>query len=297
MSVIAFWSPAMWSIVIGQTLFVLKRRARMQISCSTTRLALDAIHCTRPTVGLLLLNSATLFLVRRPQTCSIISQRMTSPASSRSEFVSFPLGFLSETTLAVISRGHCSRKTVGRHAESLPIMIPLMPWLDASTTPKKSGQPATNSRHQVGRCVDSRRIVQQSDMAKRRGSLRWKKTTGGRRLRSRLHGDRSPRPPGRAVKACRSFATTDSNSANGTPRFWVPARIQLCRMVKSFARFSSSNQSVFCCPSNLKPRIVFISAYCPSPFSSFSWIWGRCCQPNLLGRHRECHSLLPLPRG
>jgi hypothetical protein len=140
----------------------------MRISCSATRLAQDAIRCTQPTVGLLLLNSATLFLARWPQTCSIISQRRTSPASSRSKFVSFPLGFLLETTLAVISGGHCSRKTVGRHAESLPIMIPLTPWLDASTTPTKSGQPATNLRHRVGRCVDSWRIVQQSDMAKRR---------------------------------------------------------------------------------------------------------------------------------
>jgi hypothetical protein len=174
MSIIAFWSPAMWSVVIGQTMFVSKRRARMRISCSVTRLARDAIRCTQPTVGLLSLNSATLFLERRPQTCFIISQRMTSPASSRSEFVSFPLGFLLETMLAVISGGHCSQKTVGRHAESLPIMIPLMPWLDASTTPTKSGQPATNLRHQVGRCVDFWRIVQQSDMAEQRGSLRWK---------------------------------------------------------------------------------------------------------------------------
>ncbi len=152
MSVIAFWSPAMWSIVIRQTLFVLKRRARMRISCSATRLARDAIRCTQPTVGLLLLNSATLFLVRQPQTCSIISQRMTSPASSRSEFVSFPLGFLSETTLAVISGGLCSRKTIGRHAESLPIMIPPTPWLDVSMTPTKSGQPATNRgwTHKIG---------------------------------------------------------------------------------------------------------------------------------------------------
>ena len=174
MSVIAFWSPAMWSIVIGQTLFVLKRRARMRISCSATRLARDAIRCTQPTVGLLSLNGATLFLARRPQTCSIISQRMTSPASLRSEFVSFPLGFLSGTTLAVIFGGHCSRKTIGRHADSSPIMIPPTPWLDALTTLTKSGQPATNLQHRVGRCVDSRRIVRQSDMAKRRGSLRWK---------------------------------------------------------------------------------------------------------------------------
>ncbi len=163
----------MWSVVIGQTLFVLKCRARIRISCSAMRLARDAIRCIKLTVGLLLLNSATLFLARWPQTCSIISQRMTSPASLRSEFVSFPLGFLSETMLAEISGGHRSWKTVGRHAESLPVMIPPMPWLDALTTPTKSGQP-TNSRHQVGRCVDSQRIVQQSDMVKQRGLFQWK---------------------------------------------------------------------------------------------------------------------------
>jgi hypothetical protein len=152
----------------------IKRRARIWISCYATWLAQDAIRCTQPTVGLLSLNSATLFSARWPQTCSIISQRMTSPASLRSEFVSFPLGFLSKTTLAVISRAHCSQKTVGRHAESLPIMIPPTPWLDALTTPTKSGQPSTNLRHLVGRCVDTRRIVQQSDMAKQRSLLRWK---------------------------------------------------------------------------------------------------------------------------
>jgi hypothetical protein len=76
------------------------------MSCSKMRLKWDAIHCTYPTVGLLLLNIATLLSVRVSHTCSIISHNRTSRASSRSEFVSFPVGFESIFILAVISGGH-----------------------------------------------------------------------------------------------------------------------------------------------------------------------------------------------
>jgi hypothetical protein len=170
----AFWSPTMWNIVIGQTFCKLKCSARIRISCSATRLERDAIHCTQLTVGLLLLKSANRFSAREPHTCSIISQRMTRPVSSRSEFVIMPLGFLSEITLAVISGGHCGRNTIGGHFNSSLMMTPPTPWHEASTIPTKSGQPATSLRQCVGRCVDSRRIVRQSDIAEQRGSLRWK---------------------------------------------------------------------------------------------------------------------------
>jgi hypothetical protein len=49
--------------------------------------------------------------------------------------------------------------------------LPPTPWLDASTTPIKSGQPATSSRQRVGQLVDSRRIVWQFDIARCREFL------------------------------------------------------------------------------------------------------------------------------
>jgi hypothetical protein len=204
------------------------------------------------------------FSVRGPHTCSIMSHSSTRPASSRSEFVIVPFGLALDFTLAVMSGGHCSLNTVGRHSDSSAMMTPPTPWLDASTTPIKSGQPTFSLRQRVGRLVDSRKIVRQFDIAACREALRWKYTTGGR-----LHGERSPRLPGRAVNTCRSFAITDSNSPNRMPRLREPAQSQLWRMVRSFALFSSSNHIVFCLPSKSKPRSVLKSKYCPSPFNNF----------------------------
>jgi hypothetical protein len=84
---------------------------------------------------------------------------MTSPANSRSEFVIFPFGFESEITSADMSGGHLRQKTVGLHSGNSPIMTPPTLWLDASTTPTKSGQPATSSQQRVGHFVDSLSIV------------------------------------------------------------------------------------------------------------------------------------------
>ncbi len=187
--------------MIGQVRCKLNQSARTRISCSATRLDRHAMRCTQLTAGLLSLKMATRFLVSGPHTCSIMSHRITSPANSRSEFVVFPVGFESEITSADISGGYLRRKNVGLHSNSSPIIIPPTPWLDASTTPTKSGQPATSSRQRVGCFVDSLNIVRQFDIAKRSGWLWWKYTTCGHFLRSRLHGDNSPRPPRSAVNA------------------------------------------------------------------------------------------------
>jgi hypothetical protein len=93
-------------------------------------------------VGLLSIKSAMRLSVRGPHACSIMSHSSTRPASSRSEFVIVPFGLASDFTLAVMSGGHCSLNTVGRHYYSSPMMTLPTPWLDASTTPIKSGQPA-----------------------------------------------------------------------------------------------------------------------------------------------------------
>ena len=144
-SVIEFWLPSMCSIFIGQTFWRLNLRARTRISCSATRLDRHAMRCTQLTLGLLLLNSAIRFSARGLQTCSIISHKMTSPATFRSEFVIVPQGFESDTTFYAMSGGHCTRNTVGGHSNNSSVMIPPALWLEASTTPTKSGHPATNS--------------------------------------------------------------------------------------------------------------------------------------------------------
>jgi hypothetical protein len=167
-----------------------------------------------------------------------------------------------------MSGGHLRQKTVGLHSDNLPIMTPPTPWLDASTTPTKLGQPATSLRQQVGHFVDSLRIVRQFEIVERRGWLRWKYMSCGRFLRSQLHGDNRPRPPRSAVNACRSFATTDLNSLKETPRSRFPACIHAWRVVRSFARFCSSSYIVFCCPSESQ-RSFLNREYCPSPCKSF----------------------------
>lgn len=135
MSVIVFWSPAMWRVVSGQLFCAFIRNASTRSSCSAIRLDRQAIRCTQLTVGLLSLNSATLFSTRHEQTCSIISHKSRRPASSRSELVIFPLLFLSDMTDAVTSGGHWRRNTVGGHSESSPIITPPAPKLDASQMP------------------------------------------------------------------------------------------------------------------------------------------------------------------
>jgi hypothetical protein len=59
-----------------------------------------------------------------------------------------------------------------------------------------------------------------------------------------LHGDRSPKPAGKAVEACLILATTDSNSLKGMPLVLrLLVFIQLWRMVSNWSRLADSNQS------------------------------------------------------
>ena len=76
-----------------------------------------------------------------------------------------PFGVASEITLVVMSGGHCNRNTVGGHSDSWLMMTLPTPWLEALTTPIKSGKPATSLQQCVGRLVDSCRIVWQFDIA------------------------------------------------------------------------------------------------------------------------------------
>ncbi len=54
----------------------------------------------------------------------------------------------------------------------------------------------------------------------------------------------------------------------GPPRPRPPAQIQLGRVVRSFARFSSSSHIFLWLPWNSNPRSVLTREYCPWPFKS-----------------------------
>ncbi len=85
-----------------------------------------------------------------------------------------------------------------------------------------------------------------------------------------LHGERSPKPAGKAVKACLILARTDSNSLKGMPLVLRSlVHIQLWRMVSSWFRLADSNHIVFSIPSKSNPNIVFVVDISASPFNNF----------------------------
>jgi hypothetical protein len=114
----------------------------------------EARRSTQPIVGESLLKSAACFLTSGPQACSIMTNSISNPAISKSEFVIVPEGFACDTIALVTLLGHAKQNTVGEHVESSPMIIPPMPWLDASLTPTKSGHPVISLRHLVGPIVN-----------------------------------------------------------------------------------------------------------------------------------------------
>ena len=105
---------------------------------------------------------------------------------------------------------------------------------------------------------------------------------------TQLHGLSSPRPSRRAVNACRSFAMTDSNSANGIPRLpFVAPQIHWCRICRRGTRFSLLSHMVFSTPSNSNPRRHLDVAKVPSPLRSFLSEIGSVLSA-LLGGKRLC---------
>ena len=113
-------------------------------------------------VGELSLSKATCLFSRFDTTCSMTSHSMSPPAHSRSEFVIFPSGLLSEITRARTSSGHSSLKTVGIRSMFSPTTMPPTPSFDASTMPIRSGWLDTNSVHLVGLSSTSRSRVLQA---------------------------------------------------------------------------------------------------------------------------------------
>ncbi len=129
-SVIKFSSPAMWRGVIGHVPFSFRRRASARIRCANTSDPRVARQRTHPTVGELLLNRATRFLRRSPQTSSITSHKNRSPAILISELVIFFLRYC-----ALTACDHSHWKTMGTQASFSPMMTPPTPCEEASHTP------------------------------------------------------------------------------------------------------------------------------------------------------------------
>ena len=151
--------PSMWSVVKGHALLALIQRASACTKCLVTNNLQEAKRVVHPTAGKLSLKSATHFFCSGWHTASITSQRMRTPAISKSELVMVPVGFENNRTLSVTSCGHSQQNTVGIHSEVLPITTPPIPWFNALIIPTISGQPKMSSLHHVGSLVDSQRSV------------------------------------------------------------------------------------------------------------------------------------------
>ena len=113
MSAMAIYFPAICIGVKGQAFCCFARSANAWTRCSATVERFEASLVAHPIVGELSLNKVSRFSSRGPQTSSIVSQRRTRPAISKSEFVMRPLGLVDVLMSAVTSGGHCHRKIVG----------------------------------------------------------------------------------------------------------------------------------------------------------------------------------------
>ena len=130
-----------------------RHRARACIRFSATHEHRDPRHTTQPIEGELSPKRTTHFSASRPQMPSMTNHRRRRPAISKSELLMVPAGFSNEdTSCSRMSSGHRHLNTVGTHSDSLPTMIPHMPWLEASTMP-------------VGSCVDLRSSIRHPFMA------------------------------------------------------------------------------------------------------------------------------------
>ena len=134
-SVIWFFLPPMCWGVRGEHLLYFSRRASARSSCPATIDPFAAILVTHPTVGELSLNKPQCACNKLGHTSSMTKKRNRRPANSRSELLMRPFGFCCVTKSALMSSGHLTRNTVGRHSLFSPTIIPPTPCPEASLTP------------------------------------------------------------------------------------------------------------------------------------------------------------------
>jgi hypothetical protein len=134
MSAILLRTPSMCNGVNGQVCIVFSHRAKAWTSGSATRDRLDASLVTQLMVGKLSLSKVTRFSRRLSQP-SITNHSITSPAISKSELVSLPVGLFRDMMSCFMSSGHSQQNTTGVHVEISPSTTPPAPCPDASTIP------------------------------------------------------------------------------------------------------------------------------------------------------------------
>ena len=189
----------------------------------------------------------------------------TAPASSRSEFVREPLGFVVETKVVRMCSGHKTRHTVGWSVSVPPKRTPPAPSPEASCIPMKFGSLMTS-------CLALMRL--EAVIRKRCFQSR---TDWIRSLLRVVHldvlsmslsnGAISAFPAGMPMHACRSFPLSDSISFVCI----LCARFVLLSMVMIFVTLSFGSCSSRCSPSNSHPSISFSMSHLPS-VSIFFWL-------------------------
>ncbi len=105
MSAILLRTPSMCNGVNGQVCIVFSHRAKAWTSCSATRDRLDASLVTQLMVGELSLSKVTRYSQRLSQMPSITNHSVTSPAISKSELVSLPVGLFRDMMSCFMSSG------------------------------------------------------------------------------------------------------------------------------------------------------------------------------------------------
>ncbi len=248
MSAIAFLIPLMCQGISRQHLFALSQSASACIKWAVIIDWREARRSTHPIVGELLLKCTTHFFTSGLQTCSIMTNSISNPAIFKSEFVMVPAGFDCDTIALVTLSGHTNQKTVGVHFKSSPMIIPPMPWLDASLNPIKLGHPATNSRHCISLIVNCcSRVCIPTIAARRSLLLLWRYTCAGWSCKIELHGNISPFPAGNAMKACRIFYITDLNSSKGILAFYLRLNHSYWGSIwRSLSLFSCLSHNIVC---------------------------------------------------
>ena len=274
-SAITFSSPGKWIVVIWPVWHVCNMNASPRSNLPAVgNIDLDAIRSIQPTVGLLSHIVPSVLCFTACASDNMIPTASTSAASSRSEFVIHPLGFLSEITLSVMSRGNCIRHSNGCMSVERENQTPPAPSAEASWYATYSGGLGSSSLTCVGRSVSLWMRLQVSRIASLQSSFRLIVFVGV--FNTLFKGVKNPWVAGRMRAACRSLPITFWNVFHG-----IVARLNIvCASRMYLLALSGGRQTVRLIPSKLIPINVFVVSKFPSPFSSlpfdigsFPFLW------------------------
>ena len=201
-----------------------------------------------------------------PTIPSNTSHANSLPAISRPLISKSPEDFFCVMSRFRIESGHSILHTVGSRASFPGNQPPPTPSPEASTHPRNSGSPMTNSFAVVGSRAASLSSVLQSRKACFADGKSRHRTIFGFTCKIRLIGVIKLMPAGTGVAACRIFPMSFSTRLNGTPFvirmiLWSSSSIATC--------LSRANSMHRVAPSTIQPSTSFRTAHCPSPSASF----------------------------